>query len=300
MKKGNIRGEAITLPDERKLGYLLIGEGHPVFWFHGLPGSRISVLNLSKISGPLKLIGVDRPGFGLSTFTPQRRMSDFAQDVTFLADQLKIDKFAVVGWSGGGHYAITLAALLPERVTKAVVISGLSLPLNTSEMNSMNKMMYDQGTRSFVGNIIQRQVRGRFFQFLSEPRKFARTSAGKYFLQQYAEVDHNFWLSKENFWSRLREVYSQSLIEAYGQGDDSIKAMIQEINLMKNGWDVDLSQIRTDIVHIWHGTADRNIPVYNAHKNSKEIPSAHLEIFEEAGHMFLFENLKKLSELLKS
>lgn len=300
MKKGNIRGEAITLPNERKLGYLIIGEGQPVFWFHGLPGSRISVLNLSKISGPLKLIGVDRPGFGLSTFTTQRRMSDFAQDVSFLADQLKIDKFSVVGWSGGGHYAITCAALLPERITKAVVISGLSLPLNTSEMNSMNKMMYDQGTRSFIGSMIQRQVRGRFFQFLSEPRKFARTSAGKYFLQQYAEVDHNFWLSKENFWSRLREVYGQSLVEAYGQGDDSIKAMIQEIKLMKKGWDVDLSQIRTGIVHIWHGTSDKNIPVYNAHKNAKEIPSAHLEIFEEAGHMFLFENLKKLSELLKS
>ena len=300
MKKGNVRGEIITLPDKRKLGYLIIGEGHPVFWFHGLPGSRISVLNLSKISGPLKLIGVDRPGFGLSNFTAKRRMSDFAQDVCYLADQLKIDKFAVVGWSGGGHYAITCAALLPERVTKAIVISGLSLPLNTSEMNSMNKMMFDQGTRSFFGSIIQRQVRGRFFQFLSEPRKLRRTSAGKYFLQQYAEVDHNFWLSKENFWSRLREVYGQSLVEAYGQGEDSIKAMIQEIKLMKEGWDVDLSLIPSGTVYIWHGTADLNIPVYNAHKNAKEIPSAHLEIFEEAGHMFLFENLKKLSELLKS
>jgi pimeloyl-ACP methyl ester carboxylesterase len=300
MKKGNIRGKTMSLPDERKLGYLIIGEGHPVFWFHGLPGSRISVLNLSKISGPLKLIGVDRPGFGWSSFTAQRRMSDFAQDVNFLADQLKIDKFAVVGWSGGSHYAITCAAVLPERITKVVVISGLSLPLNTSEMNSMNKMMYDQGTRSFIGSIIQRQVRGRFFQFLSEPRKFARTSAGKYFIQQYAEADHNFWLRKDNFWSRIREVYAQSLVEAYNQGDDSIKAMIQEIKLMKKGWDVDLSQIPKGSVYIWHGEDDRNIPVYNAHKNAKEIPGAHLEIFEEAGHMFLFENLKKLSELLKS
>jgi len=197
MKKGEKRGKTISLPDERKLGYLIIGEGRPVFWFHGLPDSRISVLNLSKISGPLKIIGVDRPGFGLSSFTTQRRISDFAEDISFLADQLKIDKFALVGWSGGGHYAITCAALLAERVTKVVVISGLSLPLDTSEMNSMNKMIYDNGTKPIIGSTIQKQARGRFFQFLSDPRKFARTNAGKYFLQQYPEVDHNFWISKD-------------------------------------------------------------------------------------------------------
>lgn len=300
MKKGKRQGNTISLPDERQLGYLTIGEGNPVFWFHGLPDSRINILNVSKISGPLKIIGVDRPGFGLSTFTAQRQISDFAQDVSFLADHLNIDKFALVGWSGGSHYAITCAALLAERVTKVVVISGLSLPLDTSGMNSMNKMIYDHGIKPIIGSTIQKQARGRFFQFLSDPHKFAKSSAGKYFLQQYPKVDHDFWVSKENFWSRIRDVYGQSLVEAYGQGDDSIKAMIQEIKLMKKGWDVDLSQIPPGIVHIWHGKADKNIPVFNAHKNAKVIPGAHLEIFEDAGHMFLYENLKKLSELLKS
>jgi len=163
----------------------------------------------------------------------------------------------------------------------------------------MNKMIFENGIKPIIGSMIQKQARGRFFQVLSDPRKFARTSAGKYFLQQYPEVDHNFWISKENFWSRIRDVYVQSLVEAYGQGDDSIKAMIQEIKLMKKGWDVDLSQIPAGIVHIWHGKVDRNVPLFHAYNNAKAIPGANLEIFEDSGHMFLFENLKKLSDLLK-
>jgi pimeloyl-ACP methyl ester carboxylesterase len=76
--------------------------------------------------------------------------------------------------------------------------------------------------------------------------------------------------------------------------------MVQEIKLMKNGWEVDLSQISPGVVYIWHGTTDTNVPVSNAYKNAKAIPGAHLEIFEGAGHTISLFNMEKLFEILGS
>ncbi len=69
---------------------------------------------------------------------------------------------------------------------------------------------------------------------------------------------------------------------------------------MKNGWDVDLSKIPSGLVHIWHGTADKNVPIRNAYENAEAIPGAHLEIFEDEGHTLIFNNLRKLGEILSS
>jgi len=76
--------------------------------------------------------------------------------------------------------------------------------------------------------------------------------------------------------------------------------MIQEVKLMKKGWEVDLSQIPSGLVYVWHGTADKTAPVSNAYKNAKAIPGAHLEIFEGEGHTLFFDNLEKLGEIFSS
>ena len=92
--------QTLLLPDGRTLGYLRIGEGTPVFYFHGLLiGSRLDVLNMKEVAAHLKLqiIGVDRPGVGLSTFTENRRLCDFAADIRFLANHSQLEKFAIVG-----------------------------------------------------------------------------------------------------------------------------------------------------------------------------------------------------------
>jgi pimeloyl-ACP methyl ester carboxylesterase len=70
-----------VLPDGRKLGYALYGPGDaaPVFYFHGTPSSRLEPLLLAPfnkniaelcIKNNIKLIAVDRPGIGNSTFNP--------------------------------------------------------------------------------------------------------------------------------------------------------------------------------------------------------------------------------------
>jgi pimeloyl-ACP methyl ester carboxylesterase len=73
----------------------------------------------------LRLIGIDRPGMGLSQYQPQRRMRDWPHDVAEFVDRLGIDSFAVGGFSGGGPYALACAHAIPERLTACGIIAGV-------------------------------------------------------------------------------------------------------------------------------------------------------------------------------
>ncbi len=74
----------------------------------------------------VRLISFDRPGYGESDRLEGRRVADAAADVLAIADAYELEKFAVVGRSGGGPHALACAALLPERTTKAAVLVGLA------------------------------------------------------------------------------------------------------------------------------------------------------------------------------
>jgi pimeloyl-ACP methyl ester carboxylesterase len=108
-----LRDYRIQLPDGRLLGYAESGApaGRAVLYFHGHPGARLEAGFLADPAtrANVRLIGVDRPGMGLSTYQPGRRLLDWPADIAALADALAIERFAVVGLSGGGPYALACA-----------------------------------------------------------------------------------------------------------------------------------------------------------------------------------------------
>jgi len=110
----------LRLNDGRLLGYAEFGDpgGTPVMFFHGFPGSRLegALGHEAAERAAVRMICIDRPGMGLSTFQPGRRMLDWPADVAALADALGIGRFAVGGVSGGGPYAAVCAlrCLVPQ------------------------------------------------------------------------------------------------------------------------------------------------------------------------------------------
>ncbi|GAB3901332.1 hypothetical protein GCM10027612_64540 [Microbispora bryophytorum subsp. camponoti] len=116
---------------ERRLAVAQRGKihgGRPVFLLHGTPGSRIGPLPREGLLYRLgvRLITYDRPGYGGSDRHEGRSVGDVAADVAAIADHLGLDRFAVVGRSGGGPHALACAALIPHRVTRAAVLVGLA------------------------------------------------------------------------------------------------------------------------------------------------------------------------------
>jgi pimeloyl-ACP methyl ester carboxylesterase len=109
----------IRLDDGRALAFAEFGhpDGPPVMCFHGVPGSRfVSLVGAPEAVG-VRMIVPDRPGVGRSDPLPGRSIADWASDVRELADHLDLDRFAILGISGGGPYATACGAALPERVS---------------------------------------------------------------------------------------------------------------------------------------------------------------------------------------
>lgn len=72
----------------------------------------------------MRLILVDRPGYGGSDFQPGRKLLDWPGDVAQLADALGVDSFAAFGMSGGGPHAAACAYGLADRVSALALISS--------------------------------------------------------------------------------------------------------------------------------------------------------------------------------
>ena len=74
----------VTLPDGRGLGYAEFGppDGPAVLYFHGWPSSRLEPAILG--AGGVRIIAVDRPGYGLSdavTGPRPRSLADWPADI---------------------------------------------------------------------------------------------------------------------------------------------------------------------------------------------------------------------------
>ena len=119
----------ITLSDGRRLSFAEFGDqqGKPVLYFHGFPGSRLEARLADRISrqSQIRFIGIDRPGYGLSSCKVARTISDWADDVVQLADTLNIGQFSILGVSGGGPYVAACAYQIPHRINLVGIVCGM-------------------------------------------------------------------------------------------------------------------------------------------------------------------------------
>jgi pimeloyl-ACP methyl ester carboxylesterase len=99
-----------------------------VLWHHGTPnrGAPPEPLFPAAARHGIRWVSYDRPGYGGSTPNPGRDVASAAADVASIADAFGIERFAAMGHSGGGMYALACGGLLAERVLGVVCTSGLA------------------------------------------------------------------------------------------------------------------------------------------------------------------------------
>ena len=124
----------------------------------------------------IRLIGVDRPGYGASTRKAGRSLMDVVDDVMLLCRALKLDRFAVLGYSAGGPYALACAYRFPQIIRRCAVVGSLP-PLDHGQAFRALHPLYGRffqlarGQESFFRLLL----RG-FFQFDARrrPEQFLR------------------------------------------------------------------------------------------------------------------------------
>ncbi len=97
-----------------------------MLYFHGWPASRLEAGLIPNL--PVRLLALDRPGYGTSTPQPGRTLLDWPLDVDEVTRRLGIERFHVVGLSGGAPYAASVAYALPGRVLGVALVSPVPPP----------------------------------------------------------------------------------------------------------------------------------------------------------------------------
>lgn len=277
-------GETIGLPDGRRVGVArhgVVAGGLPVIVAHGTPASRLGheFLHAAAVERSVSIICVDRPGHGLSDPKPDRTIGGWAADAAGVADALGIDRFAVLGYSGGGPYAIAAAAGLPERVLTAATMAGVCSLDDELALDGMNP------TDVKLIKLIRRHERAAWLALwvFANMAKRAPGFGLKQFAKEVSEPDRVvlFEAGPSGF---------SFVNEAFRQGVDGV---LLDYRLCSQSWDFDPSRA-TCHVDIWQGDADRLVPVRHAEVVAGLIPDATVHVLPGVGHVSIQRQTDKI------
>jgi len=223
------------------------------------------------VSG-IRLIALDRPGYGLSDSQPDRTLLDWPRDVAAVADILGLDRFAVAGVSGGAPYAAACAALLKDRVAGLALICGIAPPGESWEAGgaAAQLMMLDRlpGTAPLLAALGRRLVVGvESARLLRALLRFGRLP----------EPDRTV----------LAAGIGISVLDSFRQAlHQGAEGAVSDARLYARPWGFQPGDIAAPVV-IWHGNLDNQVPVAAAHVYARLIPHARLCILEGEGHFSL-------------
>jgi len=123
-------GVTVELPDGRVITADDVGAaaGTPVLYLHGAPDCRLARHPDDAVAASLgiRLVAVDRPGYGGTDPQPGTDVRAWSADVAVLLAHLGIDRVRVAAWSAGAPWAFGLAAGLPGRVARVLTYGCLA------------------------------------------------------------------------------------------------------------------------------------------------------------------------------
>lgn len=270
---------SVTLADGRQLSFAEYGDpnGMPIFYFHGTPGSRLEAGRFHEVavSNRCRLIGIDRPGMGLSTIDRKRNILSWAADVVNFANCLKIEKFSIIGHSGGAPFVAACAYAVPDRLNGAAIISGMA-PLDNPESQIgmarghriANRLIK---TIPWLANIMMKLT----LVMLKNPNMMNKM------IKKLPEVDQAIFRDPS-----IRKTLINSTIEAFRGG---VAGPAYEMKLLANPWGFSLKNIKYPIT-VWQGDLDMQVPMSHAKIYANLVVGAQLKIVENEGHLSLLNN----------
>jgi len=261
----------LELIDGRTIGYAEWGppDAPVVLYCHGIPGSHVEAeVNLPTLQQhalDVRLVALDRPGFAASTFQPGRTFLDWPQDVAQVAEQLGIDRFSVLGVSGGAPYALAIAHALPECVDRVGLVAAVGPPdapgMDRAAILGLSGL--DPIRRLQLGMIAFMWRGGR-------EERFIRKSG-----DQMTDGDRAVLLDPAN-----RRVFVESMRASFAQGN---KGASYEAGMFARPWGFDPAEVQVE-THVWHGGDDRMVPASVGRWLAERIPGARGVEWPTLGH----------------
>ena len=273
----DVREGRLVRPDGRTVAWSESGllEGRPVLRLPGTPGSRLS-LRIDQapwVERGLRVITVERPGFGVSTRLPGRGFVEHADDLAAILDHLGIGSVPVYGGSGGAPHVLALAARHPGRIPACSIVDGAA-PLTDDEVGQQVDMVAAADRLARAGRTAELRV------LLDE----ARTSVLADPIAGYREVMQTAPAADQQIMAdpAWQAAFTRGTREALAPGVDG---WLDEVLAMSGDWpDIDLAAVTCSVTW-WHGDADRNCPLSAAQRLVGRLPDARLIVSTGSGHL---------------
>ncbi|HJQ03440.1 MAG TPA: alpha/beta hydrolase [Jatrophihabitans sp.] len=287
-------GDGVVSIEGRDVGFRLHGPstGTPVVLHTGTPGT--SMLSPQQVSAAeragVRLLVIDRPGYGASTRQPGRRVVDVVANVARIADDLGWDRFAVWGGSGGAPHALACAAALPHRVTKCASVVGPA-PFDASGLDwwaGMSPGNVEEFRLAQRGESAYRPLVAK----LAADAVSAAAAGDIQVGEQYQLADSDIAAlkartSEDGYLARVQASFQDGMD---GWIDDGI-AMVQP-------WGFDLATISVP-VSVRYGLDDVLVPSSHGDYLARVIPDAHQALLS-GGHILSDDDLDSIYAWLTS
>jgi pimeloyl-ACP methyl ester carboxylesterase len=235
--------------------------GPVILWHHGSPqtGALLDPLLVAAEARGVRLLSYGRPSYGGSSSNRGRDVASAAADVAAISYSLGLERFAVMGASGGGPHALACAALLPGRISAVACIATLA-PRSAEGFDWFAGMAAD-------GISLRTAIEGRAArEAFAELEEFDPTSFND---RDYAALDGG--------WASLGADVSLA-------SKDGPEGIVDDDLAYVNAWGFDVAAIDVPALFV-HGGDDRVVPASHSQWLVHQVPNAELWLRPRDGHV---------------
>jgi pimeloyl-ACP methyl ester carboxylesterase len=270
-------------PDGRTLAYAIWGDpdGFPILALHGTPGCRLGRWAREELYAELGVCYVthDRAGYGRSDRNHGRRVVDVVADVRALADELGLDQFGATGGSGGGPHVLACAALLPDRIVRAICEVGVA-PLGSPglEQEAWLAGMDPENVKEFGWALAGEDVLTPELQALQQQ------------IEERVRVDpssilQDFDMSESDRAELARPETMQIIREStFEWAANGVDGWVDDDLAMLQPWGFDVADISVPVL-IRYGLTDVFVPPAHGEWLAANVPGCIVKVSDAAGHM---------------
>jgi len=253
-----------------------IGSGPTVLFVHGLGGSWQNWLeNLPDVAeAGYRAVAVDLPGFGRSEMPREKiSISGYGRWVDALCEAIDAAPVALVGNSMGGFIGAEAAIRFPARVERLVLVSAAGISVEEQRNDRAMAALY---RTERVGMMVGTWAAAR-------SDRFARRPGLRRALLRYVAA-HGDRLPAALVAEQIRGTGTPGFLPAV---DALTSYPIRDR----------LSEIAAPTLVVW-GADDKLVPLRDADVFEELIPDARKVVFDDTGHVAMFERPVRFNRLL--
>ena len=256
-------------------------DGTPLVLHHGTPSAALFFEPMVETAARhgLRVLVHSRPGYAGSSPQPGRTVAAVAADVAAVLDELDVDRFLTVGWSGGGPHALACAALLPGRCLAAATVAGVA-PYGAPGLDWLDGMGAEN-IEEFGAAVAGPEPLTAFLN--AQVPGLAQVQADQVAAalgDLVSDVDRN--ALTDDFADYMAANFRAAVSDGIAGWRDDDLAFIGD-------WGFDLSTVETP-VSVWQGAEDRMVPYDHGRWLAGRLTGATVHLEPTEGHLSLLLN----------